>query len=100
MSTQTNRLAIGARITVVMRNEDGSTAEFHRAVGSVSSFGGSTFRQEIGLGDAEAIERVEVFWPVSQTTQVFEDVPLDSLIRVTEGSDELERLPYKRIEMP
>jgi hypothetical protein len=31
------------------------TSSFHRAVGSVSSFGGSPRRQEIGLADASQI---------------------------------------------
>ena len=70
----------------------------HRAAGSVSSFGGSPSRQEIGLGDATRIEAMEVFWPRSGTHQVFHDVPLDALIRVVEGQAEVETLPLKRVE--
>jgi hypothetical protein len=51
----------------------------------VSSFGGSPSRQEIGLGDATAIDSVEIFWPVSNVTQQFPDLQLDSSYVITEG---------------
>ena len=57
----------------------------HRAAGSVSSFGGSPARQEIGLGDATAIEALIVQWPNGGARQVFENVALDRAVRVVEG---------------
>ncbi|MCI0631127.1 MAG: CRTAC1 family protein [Phycisphaerales bacterium] len=91
---KSNRLAIGARVRVVLTTPLGQR-EIHRAVGSVSSFGGSTFRQEVGLGDAVAISRLEIHWPASGRRQVFENVPLDSKLRVVEDKDQFEvlRLP-------
>ena len=50
-------------------------------------------RQEIGLGNATAIESITIDWPVSRKRQVIKDVPLDSMIRVTEGNPGFERLP-------
>ena len=99
VGTETNRSGVGARIMVVATTPSGSAA-FHRAVGSTSSFGGSPLRQEIGLGVATGIERIEVWWPVSKTTQVFENVPLDAVIRVTEGADEFERVQPLRFSFP
>jgi hypothetical protein len=96
VGVRSNRMAIGARIRVVVETPAGRR-EIHRAVGSVSSFGGSPFRQEIGLGEATAIARLEITWPRSGTVQVFEHVPLDSFLRVTEGRDRLEQLPAPRI---
>ena len=59
-----NRQAIGARVCVVVRPADGGgEREIRRAVGSVSSFGGSPSLLEIGLGDAAEILRIEVVWP-------------------------------------
>lgn len=84
--TTSNRDANGARIMVIADTPDGSR-EFHRAVGSVSSFGGSPRRQHIGLGDASAIDRIEITWPASGTVQILEGVPLDSNILITEGQD-------------
>jgi hypothetical protein len=72
----------------------GGRREIHRAPGSVSSFGGSpTGRVELGLGDATAVERLEVTWPVSRTRQVFTDVPLDAFVEVREGDDVLRVVP-------
>ena len=82
--TKSNRQAIGARIKLVLDTPSGAR-EIHRAVGSVSSFGGSPLRQEIGLGDATRIRRLEIDWPTSGAKQSFNDVPVDSMIRVIEG---------------
>ena len=54
-----------------------------------SSFGANPLRQTIGLGKAEKIVRLEVFWPTSDTSQVFTEVPLDSFLEITEDSEEL-----------
>jgi hypothetical protein len=95
--TTSNRDANGARIMVVADTPDGSR-EFHRAVGSVSSFGGSPRRQHIGLGDASAIDRIEITWPASGTVQILEDVPLDSNILITEGQDGFTPLQVEPID--
>ena len=94
----TNRSGVGARIAVVVNTPEGERA-YHRAVGCGSSFGGSPLRQEIGLGSAESIERVEVRWPTSGMKQVFTDVPLDCMIRITEGTGVYQRVPLKKIEL-
>ena len=91
------RCGYGARITVKLETPDG-TRMLHRSVGSVSSFGGSPRRQEIGLGQAEKIVELKIEWPTSKIEQVFTDVPLDSMIEITEGSDELRVLPMEKIE--
>ncbi len=91
--TQSNSRGIGARIRVVLATPAGPR-ELHRAVGSVSSFGGSPLRQELGLGDATKIERLEIRWPAPGSRSVFTDVPLDRLLLVTEGESELVELPH------
>lgn len=95
--TTSNRSAIGARLRVVVQGDDRSRT-FHRAVGSVSSFGGSPIRQEIGLGPAERIERIEIDWPRTGETQVIEGVPLDSRIEIVEGTPGFQQLPFGRTE--
>lgn len=87
---ESNRGAIGARVTLRVATPAGERT-IHRALGSVSSFGGSPARQEIGLGDATGIRSLEILWP-SGASQSFTGVPLDSFLRATEGEDELERL--------
>ena len=94
----TNRRGVGARLKVVVQTPQGP-AQFHRAAGSVSSFGGSPMRQEIGLGDATRIERLEIQWPTSQTTQVLTEVPIDTVVTVTEGAPGFETGSLERIQL-
>lgn len=68
--TKTNRVALGARVKVVV-SEQGVERSIYRTVRSGASFGSSTFRQEIGLGHADTVARVEIFWPVTGVTQTF-----------------------------
>ncbi len=86
VGTRSNRAGIGARIAVNVATGDGERA-IHAVVGSGGSFGASSLEQEIGLGDAEAIESVEVWWPASGMRQRFEEVPLDAAIEIVEGDD-------------
>ncbi|MCP3980208.1 MAG: tetratricopeptide repeat protein [bacterium] len=96
---RSNRAGFGARIRLVVR-EGGRTREIHRAVGSVSSFGGSPRRQEIGLGRASSIELLEIFWPASGTRQVFRDVPASRLVRIVENSDEIVLADPPQVRLP
>ena len=89
---------IGARLVVEVTGPTG-TRRLHRAVGSVSSFGGSPLRQELGLGDATRIDRVEVAWPATGVRQAFEGVPFDAWIRITEGEESFQRLELERTEL-
>ncbi len=88
------RCAIGARLCVVVR-EDGAERRIFRHVDSGGSFGGNPLRQTIGLGRAQRIERLEVFWPRTGTTQVVDGVPLDAVIRVVEGEPRWQRIDVK-----
>ncbi|NIS35357.1 MAG: hypothetical protein GWN07_32020, partial [Actinobacteria bacterium] len=45
----------------------------YRRVNSGGSFGGNPFTQEIGLGSAATIERLDIYWPTSGLTQSFSD---------------------------
>jgi hypothetical protein len=91
---QSNRLGVGARIQVEVDTARGRHS-LHRAVGSVSSFGGSSLaRQEIGLRNATAIRRVVVHWPASGITNQYENVPLNAYIEITEGAETFRQLPH------
>jgi FG-GAP-like repeat/ASPIC and UnbV len=89
--TRSNRSAIGARLRVDVV-EGGSRRSIHRWVTSGGSFGASPLRQSIGLGAAATVERIEVYWPTSDTTQAFTAVVADRVYRVVEGEDALEEL--------
>ena len=88
-----NRGAVGARVRVVLQTPNGLRT-LQRAVGSVSSFGGSPHRVELGLSRALGVQRLEVDWPPPRMgTQVVLGVPMDAFVRITEGRDGFEQLP-------
>jgi hypothetical protein len=95
---KTNRAAIGARIKVVTAGEKPLTV--YRHVNSGSSFGGNPLQQTIGLGQSGPRVRVEVFWPTSRTTQVFEDVPVDQAVEITEFARAFRALHWTRVPLP
>lgn len=81
---QDNRSAIGARIRVVAETATGERS-IYRTVSSGGSFGASPLRQEIGLGQARKIARVEIFWPVTKKTQIIRDLRMDQCYVIREG---------------
>ncbi len=96
---QTNRAAFGARIKVVAETTSGER-EIHRVVGTGANFGGSPLRQEIGLGQASAIARVEIFWPVTGKTQVIRGLELDRCYAIREGEDTAREIALKSFAWP
>jgi hypothetical protein len=96
---QTNRAAIAARIKVVVQTSDGER-EIHRVVGSGASFGSSSMRQEIGLGQARAIKRVEIFWPVTRITQVIAKLEMNRFYHICEGVADPSPVELKSFKWP
>ncbi len=86
--TTSNRSAIGARIHVEVGG--GESRSIFKWVNSGGSFGANPLRQYIGLGKASRIESLEIYWPTSDATQRWDDVPIDHTIRIVEGSGTLE----------
>jgi len=56
-------------------------------------------RQTIGLGHADRIDTLEVFWPASDLTQTFHDVPLDRAIQIVEGEPVYTTLALPRFRL-
>jgi hypothetical protein len=88
VGVKTNRAALGARIRLTLPGAvgEGSTLRY-REVTSGGSFGSSSLAQHIGLGTASKIATLEVFWPVSRTTQTFHDVPVNRFVEIREMED-------------
>jgi len=63
VGTRANRYAVGARLRIRVADAAGGTREIHRTVGSGGSFGASGVRPHVGLGQASAIESIEIRWP-------------------------------------
>ncbi len=97
--TQSNAAAIGARIRVVIAGA-GRQQSIYRWITAGSSFGGNPFRQTIGLGAAQQIRALEVYWPASDTTQTFADVAVDQFVEITEGDDQLRSRELPTFELP
>ena len=83
--TRSNRSAIGARIRVDVSGGQGSRT-IYKHVNSGGSFGANPLAQTIGLGAAQKVDRLEVYWPASGETQAFTGVPMDSFLEIEEGN--------------
>jgi hypothetical protein len=93
-----NRPGIGARIRVVVETPQGERS-IYKTVRSGGSFGASPLRQEIGLGAASRILRVEIAWPATGRTQVVRDVEMDRHYVVREGEDRAVPTPLRRCRL-
>jgi len=93
---RSNVSAIGARIHARFR-DGASERSVYRHVNSGGSFGANPLRQTLGLGQAEVVDTLEVYWPTTDTTQTFHDVAIDQVIRVTEDDDAYETIELDRL---
>jgi len=81
---KTNRSAIGAKIKVTIEEQPGKESFRYREVTGGGSFGESSFAQSIGVSKATKIKSLEIFWPVSNTKQVFSNLDANQFIEVKE----------------
>jgi len=93
-----NRSAIGARIRVDVAAPTGERS-IHVVCGTGGSFGSSSLQQEIGLGDATEVKRVEIRWPGSDSRQTVTGIGLDRVWRIVEGRVAPEEVSVRRIEL-
>jgi hypothetical protein len=77
--------------------EDGKDPQICRTVSSGGSFGCNPRMQEIGLGKAARIQRVEIFWPATGKTQVVTDLALDKRYKIRENAESAEE--WKMLKM-
>ena len=96
VGVRSNRAAIGARLRLGVI-ENGQRRSIFREVSTGSSFGSNPLLQEIGVGSAEEIEVLEVFWPTTGETQRFEKVAVDQALEIVEGSSTYRALPLKAV---
>ena len=84
--TKSNRWGIGARLRIRIL-ENGKSREIYRWINSGGSFGANPLRPKIGLGKAERIESLEIRWPSKNSVQNFQDLPINSTLRIVEGKN-------------
>jgi hypothetical protein len=97
VGVQTNRAAIGARITVTVENEGRGTRAIHRTVGSGGSFGASPLEQHIGLGKSARILDLEIWWPGSSTRQRLTGLAKNQSVEITELARRYTRLERRPV---
>lgn len=93
---KSNRVAIGAKIKVKFR-ENGQERMVYRELNSGGSFGCSTLRREIGVGQATEIDEVIITWPASGITQTIKNVKPNQLIKIKEGQEGFEVVEMGKI---
>ncbi len=75
------------------------SGDVYALVSTGGSFGSSSLRQEIGLGSATAIRAVEVWWPGGDK-QIFDNVPIERVVRLREGDPEPVVVDIERLSLP
>ncbi|MEP0547150.1 MAG: FG-GAP-like repeat-containing protein [Rhodothermales bacterium] len=79
-----NRAAIGAQVRATATIGGSAVTQF-REVSAQNTFNGqNALTVHLGLGDAAAVETLEITWP-SGAVDTFEDVPANAFFEVTEG---------------
>jgi len=80
VGTKSNRMAIGARVTVTA----GGLAQIDEVRGGGGYNSSNDTRLHFGLGTAAIMSRIEVRWP-SGFVQEFQNVPADAIYEIVEG---------------
>lgn len=94
-----NRAAIGARIRIIVQTAEGERS-IYKTVGTGASFGASPLRQEIGLGNATAIRKVEILWPATGRTQSLTGLEMDRFHKIREDDTSAITLEVKKFTLP
>jgi len=97
---ESNRMAIGARVEIEI-TEGGTTRKIYEMVSPGSSFGGNSLQLEVGLGKAEAINKVKVYWPnKKKTVEEFTGLMPGKAYHLKEGGKAVELeytvVPFKK----
>lgn len=91
-----NRMAIGAKVRITIPEGQG-VRHIYETVSTGSSFGGNSLQLEIGLGQAEMINEIEITWPSGKSQkQVFHQIAADKAYLLEEGNS-FRELPYKAV---
>jgi len=84
---ESNRSGIGNRVKIEIQESD-TIRTIHRNVTTGGSFGASTLQMEVGLGKAEKIQKLEVFWPTSNTRQEFSELQVNGFYLIKEFAEQ------------
>lgn len=96
-ATTGNRAAIGTRIKISF-TDNGVKRVVYRDVNSGGSFGSSSLRREIGIGQATLVDEIEITWSKSRQKQVFKNIRPNQLIKIKEGINTTTTIPLERLD--
>ena len=82
-----NKSAIGAKIKVTI-DDAGRTRTVYKVLNSGGSFCANPLTQQIGIGQATTIKKMEITWPGCKHKQQLENIEANQLIHITEGKSE------------
>ncbi len=98
VGVKSNKAAIGTALQVICHNKENVSRSIFVRVGTGGSFGSSSLQQEIGLGDAVALDSLIITWPDGKNTkQVFSNIKMNQKIKITEGNESFEKIALKKI---
>lgn len=93
-----NRSAIGAKVKVIF-TENGQKRVLYREVNSGGSFGASSLRREVGIGQANIIDEIVITWPKTGKIQHFKNVKPNQFLKIQEGNNVLSVINLKKIDL-
>lgn len=96
VSADLNSAAYGSKLKINVKTADGKTRSIYNTISSGATFGANSLRQEVGLGDAQSIESVEVIWmkPGKKPT-VFKNIPTKTHCVLIEKGNKVETKSLK-----
>jgi len=95
LGTRSNRLAIGARVTV----RAGKLTQFSEVKGGSSYISQNDLRLHFGLETNQKIDEVTVRWPNGESEAV-RDVPADFIYTIVEGKGIESKIPLPPANAP
>lgn len=97
--TKANKCAIGSKVKITVLNSDNTERDIYLTVGNGGSFGVNSLQLETGIGQASSIKQIEVTWQGPNTKEVFQNIPINSFVKLTEGTGKYEIIELKPFKL-
>lgn len=82
---KTNRFGVGCRVAVSIDEPETGSRWIYQWMNSGGSFGANPLQLHFGLGEADAVEEVRVYWPVTDSTTIIYSPEIDRVLTIREG---------------
>ena len=98
IGVSSNSAAIGARIHIEVE-EAGSFRSIYKHINSGGSFGANPLRQTIGMGKADQVHKLSIFWPKTGHTQTFHNFAANQSIQIVEDEKIFTKIDLKELSL-